>query len=69
MSYGSRGNAVIGVHINAIEDMRISLTSARGNAHTAIGYCDNSPIYFDDIADGIGIYDYVVCNGYDNMGT
>ena len=40
----------------------------RGNAHTAIGYYgDNSPAYFDSVADGI--YDYVADNGYANMGT
>ena len=63
-----RGNAVIGVHINAIKDMRTLSTSFRGNTHTAIGYYgDNSPAYFDSVADGI--YDYVADNGYANMGT
>lgn len=62
-----RGNAVIGVHINAIRDMRTLSTSFRGNTHEAIGhYDDNSPAYFDSIADGI--YDYVADNGYSNMG-
>ena len=61
-----RGNAVIGVHINAIRDMRTLSTSFRGNTHTAIGYyADNSPAYFDNVADGI--YDYVADNGYANM--
>ena len=63
-----RGNAVIGVHINAIKDMRTLSTSFRGNTHTVIGYYgDNSPAYFDSIADGI--YDYIADNGYANMGT
>ena len=61
-----RGNAVIGIHINAIRDMRTLSTSFRGNTHTAIGYyADNSPAYFDNVADGI--YDYVADNGYANM--
>ena len=63
-----RGNAVIGVHINAIKDMRTLSASFRGNTHTVIGYYgDNSPAYFDSIADGI--YDYIADNGYANMGT
>ena len=63
-----RGNAVIGAHINAIEDMHTLSTSFRSNTHEVIGYYnDNSPAYFDRIADGI--YDYVADNGYDNMGT
>ena len=62
-----RGNAVIGVHINAIRDMRTLSTSFRGTTHEVIGhYDDNSPAYFDSIADGI--YDYVADNGYSNMG-
>lgn len=62
-----RGNAVIGVHINAIRDMRTLSTSFRGNTHEVIGhYDDNSLAYFDSIADGI--YDYVADNGYSNMG-
>lgn len=31
-----RKNALIGVHINGIEDMRTSMTSAKGNVHTVI---------------------------------
>lgn len=62
-----KGNAVIGVHINGIRDMRTQLTSKQGNTHTIIGYYnDNTPAYFDNICDGI--YDYVIQNGYDNMG-
>ncbi|MGB4610730.1 MAG: TIR domain-containing protein [Saccharofermentanales bacterium] len=63
-----RGNAVIGVHINGIKDMRTLMTSSKGNVHTVIGYYnDNTPAYFDNICDGI--YDYVVQNGYVNMGS
>ncbi|MDO5041586.1 MAG: TIR domain-containing protein [Peptoniphilus sp.] len=63
-----RGNAVIGIHINGIRDMRTLRTSPKGNVHTIIGrYNDNSPAYFDNICDGI--YDYVTQNGYTNMGN
>lgn len=63
-----RGNAVIGVHINSIKDMRTSMVSSKGNTHTVIGhYSDNSPAYFDKICDGI--YDYTLQNGYANLGT
>ena len=47
--------------------MRTLSISFRGNTHEVIGhYDDNSPAYFDSIADGI--YDYVADNGYSNMG-
>lgn len=63
-----RGNAVIGVHINGIRDMRTSLISSKGNTHTVIGYYSNSsPAYFDKVCDGI--YDYTSQNGYSNLGT
>lgn len=63
-----RGNAVIGVLIHNIKDMRTGGLSARGNTHTVIGqYNDGSPAYFDTICDGI--YDYYSQNGYQNMGT
>lgn len=63
-----RGNAVIGVLIHNIRDMRTGWCSARGNTHTIIGrYNDETPAYFDAICDGI--YDYALQNGYQNMGT
>lgn len=63
-----KGNAVIGVYINGIRDMRTSLTSSKGNIHTIIGYYnDNTPAYFDAICDGI--YDYATQNGYANIGV
>lgn len=63
-----RGNAVIGVHISGIKDMRTLMTSSRGNTHTFIGYYnDSSPAYFDNVCDGI--YDYTAQNGYANIGT
>ncbi|MBO4395101.1 MAG: TIR domain-containing protein [Eubacterium sp.] len=62
-----RGNALIGVHISGIKDMRTLRTSPRGNVHTIIGnYNDGTPAYFDVVCDGI--YDYIVQNGYYNMG-
>ena len=62
-----KGNAVIGVHINNIRDMRTKKTSSKGNVHTVIGYySDNRPAYFDDIADGI--YDYTYDDGYYHLG-
>ena len=62
-----KGNAIIGVFIHGIKDMRTLRTSIKGNPHTIIGhYNDNSPAYFDYICDGL--YDYVNDNGYYNMG-
>lgn len=63
-----RGNAVIGVHISGIKDMRTSTATYKGNTHTIIGhYNDNSPAYFDNVCDGI--YDYTAQNGYANLGV
>lgn len=63
-----RGNAVIGIYINNIRDMRTLMTSVRGNVHAVIGYYkDGRPAYFDSICDGI--YDYTLQNGYINMGS
>ena len=63
-----RGNAVIGVYINWIRDMRTLKISAKGNIHTVIGYYeDGSPAYFDNVCDGI--YDYVTQDCYANMGS
>ena len=62
-----KGNAVIGVHINNIRDMRTQKSSLKGNVHTVIGYYSNNiPAYFDDIADGI--YDYTYDDGYYHLG-
>jgi len=61
-----RGNAVIGVLIHNIRDMRTGSYSARGNTHTVIGhYSDGSPAFFDAICDGI--YDYSSQSGYFNL--
>ena len=62
-----RGNALIGVHINGIKDMRTSMPSVKGNVHSVIGnYKNGTPAYFDAVCDGI--YDYVTDDGYYNMG-
>lgn len=63
-----RGNALIGVHINGIRDMRTLKGSTKCNVHTIVGhYNDNTPAYFDKVCDGI--YDYTTQNGYVNLGT
>lgn len=63
-----RENAIIGVHINGIRDMRTQKTSLRGNPHTIIGYYnEGTPAYFDYICDGL--YDYSKDNGYINLGS
>ena len=57
-----RGNGIIGVHINYIEDAKTKALSARGNTHTIIGYNNkNQPLYFDEICDEI--YDYTRDDG------
>lgn len=62
-----RGNALIGVHISGIKDMRTLRISPKGNAHTIIGhYSDGVPACFDEVCDGI--YDYVLQDGYSNLG-
>jgi hypothetical protein len=63
-----RGNAVIGVLIHNIKDMRTGFYSKSGNIHTIIGYYnDGTPAYFDKVCDGI--YDYYQNDGYNNMGN
>ncbi|MDR2203187.1 MAG: TIR domain-containing protein [Nitrososphaerota archaeon] len=62
-----RENGVIGVHISGIKDMITKMPEPKENVHTIIGNRnDESPIYFDDIADGI--YDYINDGGYQNLG-
>ena len=60
-----KGNAIIGVYINNIRnfDREVSIGDDK---HTIIGMAtDGSPVYFDDIADGI--YDYMIDDGYNNL--
>lgn len=62
-----RGNGIIGVHINYIQDMVTKRLSNRGNTHTIIGHnYKNQPLYFDEICDGI--YDYTRDNGFLHLG-
>lgn len=61
-----RNNAVLGVYIHRIKNL-YGYTSAVCDRHTSIGeYSDGSKAYFDAIADGI--YDYVLNDGYHNLG-
>lgn len=63
----NRGNGIIGVHINKVKDMLTSTTSLQGNVNSCVGkYKDGSDIIFKYVADGI--YDYVVEDGYNNLG-
>ena len=62
-----KGNGVIGVYIHNIRDMVTQKVSMKGNPHTVIGYSNGSPVYFDDVCDGL--YDYTHDNGYENLGT
>lgn len=60
-----RGNAIIGVYVHNMKDLR-GYTSSGCDRHTVIGqYNDGTNAYFDDIADGI--YDYVNQDGYINL--
>lgn len=63
----NKGNAIIGVHICNIEDMRTRLRSQQGNVSTKIGNRNGTPIYFNEIADSI--HDYNRDDGYTNLGT
>ena len=64
----NRGNALIGVYIDRIRDMRTLKYSTKANPHTVIGHYQNGlPVFFDNVCDGI--YDYVAQNGYLNMGS
>lgn len=63
-----RKNAIIGVYIDNLRDMRTGQTTSRCNAHTVIGhYQDSTPAYFDAVCDGI--FDYSTGNGYINLGN
>ncbi len=63
-----RGNAIIGVHIHNMKDMKTETVTNKGSIYTIVGYySDKSPIFFNDICDGI--YDYIAQDGYANLGT
>lgn len=59
----NKGNAIIGVYINHLKDLSGN-TATACNSHTCIGYNNDTPIYFDDIAT---IYDYYYDDGYNNL--
>lgn len=62
-----RGNAIIGIYIHNIKDMRTGQKSGKANTHTIIGeYSDGTSIYFDEICGAT--YDYINDNGYNNLG-
>lgn len=61
-----KGNAIIGVYIHKIKNFE-GKTSLKCDADTIVGYYNKSvPIFFDVIADAI--YDYVIDDGYHNLG-
>jgi len=63
----NKGNAIIGVHICNIKDMRTQQGSHSGNIRTQIGTRGDSPKYFNEVA--CSIHDYINDSGYVNMGT
>lgn len=64
-----RGNAIVGLKIHNISDMLTKTITTTGNVHTVIGVWEftQKDIYFDEISDGI--YDYVLQDGYQNLGN
>ena len=61
-----KGNAVIGVYIHRIRNLA-GYTSVACPRHTIIGVYDNgASAYFDEVCDCI--YDYVLDDGYHNLG-
>ena len=61
------GNAIIGVRIHSLEDMRTLSKDVPGNIHTKLTNNVQQPIFFDEICDAI--YDYVKDDGYNNLGN
>lgn len=59
----NKGNALIGVYVNNLKDLSGN-TSTACNRHACIGYNNNNPIYFDNVAP---IYDYYYDDGYNNL--
>jgi len=67
LSSWTKDNAIIGVKIHSITDMRTSSKDIPGNTHTELIKIDQRPIFFDEICDAI--YDYVEDDGYNNLGN
>lgn len=64
----TKNNAIIGVRIHSITDMRTLSKDIPGNIHTELGKNNlQQPIFFDEICDAI--YDYVEDDGYNNLGN
>ena len=61
-----KGNAIIGVAIHNIKDMKTGKTSKPGDLNTIICYRYGKPVRFFEICDAF--YDYVEENGYENLG-
>lgn len=62
-----KNNAIIGVYIHNIKDMKTKECSKKGNPHTIIEYReDKTHVYFDEICKKI--YDYEKEDGYNNLG-
>lgn len=63
-----KGNAIIGVKIGGIKDMRTGLTSASQSAVRMVGKdVYGKALYFNEIASGV--YDYALEDGYRNLGN
>ena len=63
----NKKNAILGIHICNIKDPRTGRTATKANTHIKIGVYENgNPVFFDEICDGI--YDYVLDDGYHNLG-
>ena len=60
----ARGNAIIGVYVNNIKDLK-GYTCSACSRYTIVGYENGNSVWFSDVADGI--YDYMNDNGYSNL--
>ncbi|GKV70602.1 hypothetical protein NCCP2716_31000 [Sporosarcina sp. NCCP-2716] len=62
-----KGNAIIGVKVGGIKDLRTGLTSTSQSTLKVIGNdVTGKTLWFNEIASGI--YDYVSDEGYQNLG-
>lgn len=63
-----KGNAIIGVKIGGVKDMRTGLTSTSQSAVKIVGKdVHGKMLWFNEIASGI--YDYALDDGYRNLGS
>lgn len=62
----NKGNAILGVFINNIKDMKTGSICDSCSLHTQIGQRNGVPVYFDEICDDI--YDYQLEDGYNSLG-